>query len=178
MIRIACTIFVAACVSSAAHAENCTPLAGEYIGTRSSDGSCQPLDRSAAKYFDRKEDCTPDLKGRGTKLIGSEKCELFFREIAHCTPPADEYIGLRESDGGCHPIRKSKYMNFNDCDPELKGRGTLVLSFPAIVYGQIGSSLECMIPVRPPPPSPDQNLQQQLDELRDEIERLKSGRGQ
>jgi hypothetical protein len=176
MIRTACAMLVAALVFSAAHAENCTPPADDYIGTRSSDRSCQPLEKSAAKYFDRNDDCTPNLEGRGTMMIGQkgEKCELAFRRVPHCTPPADEYMGVWwGSDGGCHPIRRNKLMNFNDCEPELKGRGTLVLGFPKIVDGQ--TPLECVIEVSPLPRSPVQDLQQQIDELRDEIGRLKSG---
>jgi hypothetical protein len=171
---LAIAALVAALVFSAAHAENCALPADDYIGTRSSDGSCQPLEKSAAKYFDRKDDCTPNLDGRGTMMIGQKKCELVFRRVPHCTPPPDEYVGMRESDGGCHPIRRNKLMNFNDCEPELKGRGTLVLGFPRIVDGQ--TPLECVIEISPLPRSPAQDLQQQIDELRDEIGRLKSGR--
>ena len=183
MTRTAATMLVAAIaalVFSGASAETCTPPADEYAGTRSSDGSCQPIEKSAAKYFDRKDDCTPNLEGRGAVMIGQkgQECELVFRSVTHCTPPADEYIGMRGSDGGCHPIRRTKLpalTNFSDCEPELKGRGTLVSHFPVVLEGQMGSPLECVIEVRPSQRSAVQDLQHQVDELRDEIERLKSG---
>jgi hypothetical protein len=101
-----------------------------------------------------------------------------FFSIAHagdCTPPIDAYVGVWGSDGKCHPIRKSKLLaNINDCTPDLKDRGNWVHGFPQSVNGQLETPLECMIPIPPTTPASPQNFQQQIDELKSEIEQLKS----
>jgi hypothetical protein len=171
---------------SAAHAETCTPSAKDNTGTLSSDGSCQPIPKDAAKYFDRKDDCTPDLQGRGRKMIGmkGEECEFVFQEVGHCTPPADEYIGFLVQNGECFPFRKGKYFKHfkfgSSCRlPELKGRGRLVLRGLLKQVLDKGPEFECAIPSPQPhsePRSREQDLQQQIDELKEEIEQLKSDR--
>jgi hypothetical protein len=179
-------MLAAAVAFSAAHAETCTPSAKDNTGTLSSDGSCQPIPKEAAKYFDRKDDCTPNLEGRGRKMIGmkGEECEFVFQEVEHCTPPADKYIGFVVQNGECVPFRKSqdfKYFKFgSNCQlPELKGRGRLVLRDFLKRALDKGLEFECAIPSpqqRSEPRSREQDLQQQIDELKEEIEQLKSDR--
>jgi hypothetical protein len=186
MIRTACAAIVAAHVFSAVQAETCTPPAEAYAGTTSSDGSCQPIPKDAAKYFDRKDNCTPDLQGRGRKVTGTkgEECEFVFQEVEHCTPPADTYMGFRAQNGECVPFRKSKYFKYfkfgSNCRlPELKGRGRLVLRGLLKRVLDKGPEFDCAIPSpqsRSEPRSREQELQQQIDELKEEIEQLKSDR--
>ncbi len=187
-----CAAVTYASVLSIARAESCTPLADKYFGTLSPDGVCYPLDKKVAKFFDRNNDCMPNLEGRGMLVVDMAtsaarfaarrnaasppkyKCELFPPPIVSgCTPPAEEYGGMWGADGKCHPIRKSRLIDVNDCTPDLKGRGTLTYS---LLYTDIESA-GCVIPVKPlPRSSPPDDLQQQLNDLRDEVERLKSER--
>jgi hypothetical protein len=179
MNRSVCAAILLAGCFSIAHAENCTPPADEYFGTLSPDGVCHPLDKSVAKFFDRTNDCTPELQDRGNMWTVPEKCALAPEFLSGCTPPADEYVGMWGSDGKCHPIHKiaslpaNRLTDFNGCTPDLRGRGTLTLSLLSL-HGK--DELVCDIPVQRLPRSPVEDLQQQLDELRDEVERLKSKR--
>ena len=184
MIRTACAMLAAAFAFSTAHAETCTPSSKDYTGTLSSDGSCQPIPKDAAKYFDRKDNCAPNLQGRGRKMIG-EECEFVFQEVEHCTPPADKYTGFLVQNGECAPFPKSKYFKHfkfgSSCRlPELKGTGRLVLRSILKRVLDKGPEFECAFPSPQPrtePRSREQELQQQIDELKHEIEQLKSDRG-
>ena len=90
--------------------EKCTPPAEEYFGTLLPDGKCHPLKKSAARFFDRKDDCTPELKGRGVMVLGLEKCELPLKDQigSECTPPADQYEGMLTDNGQCFPLQRCK----------------------------------------------------------------------
>jgi len=165
----------------------CTPPADEYFGTLSPDGVCHPLDKSVAKFFDRNNDCTPDPQDRGTLQVRfsppeyalTYECKLPDADVPGCTPPAEDYGGMWGNDGKCHPIRKSRFINVNDCTPDLKGRGTLTYS---PLYAKRDGSERLYMKYDPTcviiskPLRRSRSIQQQLDELRDEMDQLKSER--
>jgi hypothetical protein len=110
-------------------------------------------------------------------------CSCSTSHAQECTPPADQYIGILFSDGRCFPWRKKQENFITDaprCTPELKGRLESPL-LPKIVNGEFVSTKEC-VPIellrRPDPPHSTSldDLQRSIDELKGEIEQLKSGR--
>jgi hypothetical protein len=105
------------------------------------------------------------------KSVCAAICLTAFFSAAYaetCTPPADEYIGMRDADGKCYPLHKNKLFNFNDCTPDLTNRG--VLEKEITFAGEV-DRYKCVIPARPIPPS--NGLQDQIDELRKELDELK-----
>jgi hypothetical protein len=175
---------LAVCFCSTLHAQECTPPSDQYFGTMLPDGKCHVLDKSTAQFFDRKNDCTPDLEGRGIMMLVPRKCVIPGRDqlVSGCTPPADQYIGVLQVDGSCLPWRKDqqKLISGPYCTPELKA-GHLEFSFPKIVNGFFDETMECVpdeLRVRPSPPTQPSllDLQRNIDELKDEIEQLKRER--
>jgi hypothetical protein len=100
-----------------------------------------------------------------------------------CIAPVDQYVGILFDDGRCLPWSKQQEKLLSDntprCTPDL--RGPLESPFPKIVNGAFVDTKECVPdalryrPERPHPPSPEE-LQRSIDELKDEIEQLKSER--
>jgi hypothetical protein len=110
-------------------------------------------------------------------------CSCSISHAQECTPPADQYIGIVLGDGRCLPWSKKQenlMTNAPRCTPELKGRLESPL-LPEIVNGNFVSTKEC-VPIellrRPDPPHSTSldDLQRSIDELKDKIEQLKSGR--
>src|SRR5258706_7985872 len=110
-------------------------------------------------------------------------CSCSTSHAQECTPPADQYTGIMFDDGRCFPWRKKQekhLTNLPRCTPELKGRLESTL-LPEIVNGEFVSTKEC-VPVellrRPDPPRSTslEDLQRSVDELKDEVDRLKSER--
>jgi hypothetical protein len=52
-------------IPDARRLSGCTPPADQYLGLLMDDGTCFPLRKSSANLHFRDE-CTPDLRGRGT----------------------------------------------------------------------------------------------------------------
>lgn len=102
-----------------------------------------------------------------------------------CTPPADQYTGILQNDGSCFPWpkRQEKWLSGNipRCTPDrLKGHLEPPL-IPKIVNGAFDDTKECVpdeLRYRPEPPRAPtlEELQRSIDELKDEIEQLKSER--
>jgi hypothetical protein len=99
-----------------------------------------------------------------------------------CTASADQYTGILLGDGRCFPWRKSQEKLMTDaprCTPELKGR---LLESPLsaeIVNGEFVSTKECVpneLQRGPYPPRSTtlDDLKDEVDELRDEVRRLKA----
>ena len=111
-------------------------------------------------------------------------CFCSTSHAQECTPPADQYVGIVNGDGRCFPWRKNQenlITNWPRCTPELL-KGQLESSLlPEIVNGEFVSTKEC-VPIEllrqpDPPHSPTlDDLQRSVDELKDEVERLKSKR--
>jgi hypothetical protein len=103
---------------------------------------------------------------------------------APCTPPADQYIGILIGDGRCMPWRKDQEKFFSTeprCTAELKAGHFEYPMFKVINGDVVFPDLECVpdeLRYRPSPPqSPSLlDLQRNIDELKDEIERLKQER--
>jgi hypothetical protein len=110
-------------------------------------------------------------------------CSCSISHAQGCAPPADQYVGILFNDGRCFPWPKKqeKYLtNVPRCTPELRGQLESSL-LPEIVNGEFISTKEC-VPIellrRPDQPHPTtlDDLQRSIDELKGEIEQLKSGR--
>ena len=110
-------------------------------------------------------------------------CSYSTSRAQECTPPADQYVGILFNDGRCFPWRKKQENLITDaprCTPDLRGQLESTL-LPKIVNGEFVSTKEC-VPIellrRPDPPRSTtlDDMQRSIDELKDEIERLKSKR--
>jgi hypothetical protein len=108
-------------------------------------------------------------------------CSCATSHAQECTPPADQYVGILFNDGRCFPWRKKQEKFIADvprCTPDLKGQLESPL-LPEIVNGEFVSTKEC-VPIellrRPDPPRATSldDMQRSIDELKDDVEKLKS----
>jgi hypothetical protein len=100
-----------------------------------------------------------------------------------CTPQTDQYVGILFNDGRCFPWRKKQenlIAGLPRCKPDLKGRLESPL-VPEIVNGEFSSTKEC-VPIEllrqsdPPRSTSLDDMQRGIEELKDDVEKMKSGR--
>jgi hypothetical protein len=110
-------------------------------------------------------------------------CSCGNSHAQECTPQTDQYVGILFNDGRCFPWPKKQEKFIADvprCTPELKGQLESPL-LPEIVNGEFSSTKEC-VPVEllrrsaPPRSTSLDDMQRSIDELKDEVEKLKSER--
>ena len=129
---------------------------------------------------------TPTESSFMKKIAAAFLLSLWFCSTPHaqeCMPPADQYIGIVLGDGRCFPWPKKLERFQKDaphCAPELKGRLESAL-LPVLVNGEFVSTKEC-VPIEwlrrfdPPRWMMLDGLEQSVDELKDDVDRLKSKR--
>lgn len=109
-------------------------------------------------------------------------CSCSILRAQECTVPADQYIGLDAGDGRCRPWPKKPeklVLHGTPCTPELKGRLQEPL-VPERVNGVLTGAKEC-VPIEwlrrfDPPRWMLDGSEQSADELKDDVDRLKSRR--
>jgi hypothetical protein len=128
------------------------------------------------------------VKGLGSFMIWVAVALLFVCSCSilraqECTVPADQYVGLDAGDGRCRPWPKKPeklILNGAPCTLELKGRLQDPL-VPESVNGVFTEAKEC-VPIEwlrrfdPPRWMMLDGLEQSVDELKDDVDRLKSKR--